>query len=109
MEKDLQAQLISQSVSASDLNVNDSEFSFLSTLFFNNNYVDSETMIDVDGALCIPLEPVDISLFASSVHSLVIEISWNIANSIHVRNREYFMDNRVGKTSFDFQVALKVE
>jgi len=109
VERDLQEKLILGSISASDLNVTDSEFSFLRTLFSNNNYIDAVTMIDVDGALCVPLEPVDISQFDSSVNSLVIEISWNIANSIHVRNGEYFMDNRVGNTSLDFRVALKVD
>ena len=62
-----------------------------------------------EGALVIPLDPVDISSFDSSVNTLQIEVSWDIANSIHLRNGEYFMDNRVGNTSFNFEVALTIQ
>lgn len=107
--RDIERQIHENELSASDLKLTDQEFSFISTLFNNNNSVDSVSMIDVNGALCIPLTPVDISSFDASANTLRIDLSWNIANAIHVRDGEYFMDNRVGKTSFNFEVSLIVE
>ena len=108
-ERDTQEQILNDEVIASDFNISDTEFSFIKTLFQNNNYDDPVTMIDVDGALFIPLEPVDISGFNPAENTLQIEVSWDIANAIHLRNGEYFMDNRVGNTSFNFEVALTIQ
>ena len=107
--RDIESQLQNDTITASDLSLSDTEFSFIKTLFLNNNYVDNETMIDVDGALCIPLDPVDISSYNPATNHLQIEVSWNIANAIHIRNGEYFMDNRVGNTAFNFNVALTIQ
>lgn len=106
---DTQEQILNGELTSSDLKISNAEFSFISTLFHNKMDVDEDTMIDVDGALFIPLDPVDISGFDSLVDTLQIEVSWDIANSIHLRDGEYFMDNRVGNTSLNFSVVLSIQ
>lgn len=82
--RDLESRIHDNDLTASDLNLTDQEFSFINTLLNNNNYVDSVSMIDVNGALCIPLTPVDITSFDASSNTLRIDLSWDIANAIHV-------------------------
>lgn len=100
-------ELQGDSLTAEDLGLSDAEFSFIRTLFRNTNTYDTDgTKIDLNGALCLPLTPVDISDFDPLSDTLTIQLTWAIADAIHLRNGEYFLDNRVGKTSFNFEVSL---
>lgn len=107
--RDLETEINNNSLTADDLEITEQEFSFIRTLFHNNNTVDNETMIDVNGALCLPLSPVDITSFDPENNTLRIKILWDIADAIHLRDDEYFMDNRVKNTAFDFTVAITIE
>lgn len=76
-----------------------------------NNFsgFNANSIFFVDGALFLPLTPVDLSSFDSAADTISINIGWDIANAIHKANDVYFMDSRVNNTAFDFSVSISFE
>ena len=78
----------------------------INAIHTSSNWVDGETPIDVNGALILPMSPVDLTGFNPQSETLDVVVRWDIANAVHVRDGEYFMDDRVGGTAFDFEVQV---
>ncbi len=108
ISRDVEEKIVTDAISAEDLGLNEDEFAIVSAIHKSSNEYDSVTPIDVNGALYIPTTPVDISGFDPDVNHLVISVSWPIENAVHVRNGEYYMDDRVSSTAFDFSVELQI-
>lgn len=64
---------------------------------------------DVDGALCVPLDPVDIGGFNPAINNLKIIITWKMAGAVLGSSTGYRMADRVGGTCLDFDVDLVIE
>lgn len=109
VERSDEAGLNSGTLTAEDLDVDQDTFNLLQLVHQQSNTVDNETPLDVNGALYIPMTPIVLNDFDPLSQHIALEISWPIANAIHERNGEYFADNRVGKTPFNFDMILNIE
>ena len=104
--RDIEQDVISGSASAASLGISDSDFVAVNAIHTSSNWVDGETPIDVNGALILPMSPVDLTGFNPQSETLDVVVRWDIANAVYLRDGEYFMDDRVGGTSFDFEVQV---
>lgn len=103
----MEEQMIWQGASADSLGLglSEEECTLVEAIHHSSNLVDTETPIDLNGALIVPMDPVDLSGFDPAAETLDIVISWNLADAVQVRDGVYVMDDRVGKTCFDFAVS----
>ncbi len=106
--RDVENQIVGDWIDAESLELTQEEFAAVSAIHKNNNSIDSDTPLDVNGALYIPMAPKDISALNAESNHLQISIHWPISNAVHYRNGEYFMDNRIEGTSFNFSVELSI-
>ena len=104
----MESEIISGSATAASLGLTDQQFTVAEILHTSSNWSNDETPIDVNGALIVPMDPVDISGYDPSTDTLDIVVSWPIEKAVHERDGAYFMDRRVGETCFDFDVSLEV-
>jgi hypothetical protein len=105
----MEDQMISQGARADSLGLGLSaeECTLVEAIHHSSNLVDNETPIDLNGALLVPMDPVDLSGFDPAAETLDIVISWNLADAVRIREGAYVMDDRVSKTCFDFSVSAK--
>jgi hypothetical protein len=106
--RSMESEIISGSATAASLDITDEQFAVAQVLHTSSNWYDGETPIDVNGALIVPMDPVDIGDYDPATETLDIIVSWPIENAVHERDGGYFMDRRVGETCFDFDVSLEV-
>ena len=104
--RDIEQDVISGSATAASLGISESDFVAVNAIHTSSNWVDEETPIDVNGALILPMTPVDLTGFNPQSETLDVVVRWDIANAVYLRDGEYFMDDRVGGTSFDFEVQV---
>lgn len=98
--------LFSGELTPASLGISEADFAVAETIHRSSNLVDSESPIDVNGALILPMTSVDLSGFDPASESLQVQVSWEIAGAVHEYNGEYFIDCRVGGTAFDFAVEV---
>ena len=67
---------------------------------------DGLSPLDVNGALYIPLSPINISDFDSFTQQLSIEISWPVADSFYVCNGKYTVDALTAGTPYNFTINV---
>lgn len=111
-ERETQYAIADGMLSAADVGLETTEFAFIKRLFENSNSNQDEftsPTMDVDGALCVPLDPVDISGFDPAVDNLKIVITWKMAGAVLGSSGGYRMADRVGGTCLDFAVELVIE
>lgn len=106
--RDMESAIIYEGATAASLGITDQQFAVAHALHTSSNWYDNVTPIDINGALIVPMDPVDIGGYDPSTETLDIVVSWPIANAVHERDGEYFMDRRVGETCFDFDVSVEV-
>lgn len=102
----IEQEVIAGIATAESIGISDDDFAIVDVLHTSSNWNDESTPIDVNGALILPLSPVDLTGFDPISETLDIVVSWEIANAVQLRDGEYFMDNRVGGTAFDFTVQV---
>ena len=74
--------------------------------FLVNKVLDQSGLMDVDGALFLPLNPVEI-LNPESVNEILIDFSWQIDGAIQYDGSRYVMADRTGNgIAFDFGVDI---
>ena len=101
-------EIISGETDASDLNLSESETSFIKKIISlgpqSSNY-----MLNIDGALILPFKPYIIDDYDPDINSLVIEVKWDMNSAIYEELGSYYMTDRVSGTCFDFEVSIKVK
>ena len=106
--RDMEAEIISGAATATSLGITSDQFAVAQIVHMSSNAIDADTPMDVNGALIVPMDPVDISNYDPTNEAFDIVISWQIEDAVHLRDGEYFMDSRVGETCFDFDVSLEI-
>lgn len=105
---DMQTQIINETATPASLGITNDQFDVAQIVHTSSNVVDGDTPMDVNGALIVPMDPVDIGSYDPATDTFDIVISWRIEDAVHLRDGEYFMDRRVGETCFDFDVRLEI-
>ena len=106
--RSMEQEIINGVLNAEDLNLSTDEYAFVQAIHQNANSFDYETMIDVNGALYLPMSTIDILSFNPAINHLKIMLSWDIAGAIHLRDNEYFMDNRFNGRSHNFSLQAEI-
>lgn len=100
-------EIINGTATADTLGISETDFEVVSALHTSSNWADSEgTPIDVNGALILPMSPVDLTGFRPATETLDIVIAWDGANAVQVRDGKYVIDDAVGVILFDFDVRV---
>lgn len=88
------------------LGLTEAECALVETIHRSGSIYDTDTPIDLNGALIVPMDPVDLTGFDPATETLDIVIRWNLAEAVQVEDGSYVMDDRVGHTCFDFDVSV---
>jgi hypothetical protein len=96
-------------VTAADLGVSEEVFQLLSAVHAQSNLVDTETPIDVSGALYIPMTPIDTGEFDPETQNLVLELTWDINEYLAVVAGKLVSRVPLGQTPYGFELSLRVE
>ena len=104
----MEEQMLWQSASADSLGLGltASECVLVESIHRSSSTYDTETPIDLNGALIVPMDPVDLVGFDTATETLDIVITWDMADAVVVQDGCYVMDDRVGLTCFDFDVSV---
>lgn len=105
-QHEVQSAIFDQDATAESLGISEADFQTVKTIHTQSNTYDESTMIDVNGALYLPFEPVDLSGFDPATETLKIVLQWDIAGAVTADQDQYMVDQRVAGTPFDFSVEL---
>jgi hypothetical protein len=96
-------------ITASELGVSETDYQLVQTILSNSNTVDEESMIDVNGALMVPMTPVDLNGFDPSTDAFEITVRWDMTDIVRQDDStgSYQATNRVQGTPFDFEVGIE--
>ena len=73
-----------------------------------NEVISQGGMMDVDGALFIPMQSIDLSSY-TTVSQVILDFNWDIDGAITYEGSNYVMDDRTGNgICFDFDVKITV-
>ncbi len=89
------------------LGLTEAECTLVETIHRSGSIYDTDTPIDLNGALIVPMDPVDLTGFDPATETLDIVITWDLADVVHLSEGAYVMDDRVGHTCFDFDVSVE--
>lgn len=105
----LQQDVLNGVITASDLEVSEADYQLVRTILSNSNVVDEESMIDVNGALMVPMTPIDLTGFDPSTDAFEISVSWDMTDIVRQddSSNSYQATNRVQGTPFDFEVGIE--
>jgi len=105
----MEEQMLWQDATADSLGLGltTSEAALVEAIHHSSSTYDTETPIDLNGALIVPMDPVDLTGFDPAAETLDIAITWDMADAVHVQDGCYVMEDRVGLTCFDFDVSAR--
>jgi hypothetical protein len=106
--RDMEWQMVREGATAAslDLGFTPSECTLVETIHHSSSTVDTETPIDLNGALIVPMDPVTLTGFDPATETLDIVVSWDMADAVEIHDGTDFMQDRVGQTCFDFDVSV---
>jgi len=105
----MEEQMLQESAAADSLGLGltASECALVEAIHYSSSVYDTETPIDLNGALIVPMDPVELIGFDPATEALDIVITWDMAEAVGVQDGYYVMEDRVGLTCFDFDVSVR--
>jgi hypothetical protein len=106
LTRDLSYSIQQGATGAADLGVSEAEFEIIEAINASSNVFDAETPIDVNGALLVPMTPVDLSAFDPDTQAIEVTVSWDMTGVAYEDNGTIYTEDRIGGTAFDFDVQV---
>jgi hypothetical protein len=106
--RDLEWQMVREGATAEslDLGLTAAECTLVETIHHSGSVYDTVTPIDLNGALIVPMDPVELTGFDAATETLDIVVTWDMDDAVQIHDGTYFMEDRVGQTCFDFDVSV---